>query len=364
MRYLTEQDIDNIAIGAAVLGTGGGGDPYIGKLMAKQAIAKYGPVQLISLDELDDNALVVPVSGIGAPTVLLEKIPSEQELMAPLEKLEEVMGKKVDVVMPIEIGGVNSLIPVAVAAKKGLPILDADAMGRAFPEAQMVSFHLKGFEPSPVTMSDSKGNCAVFFPVDAKSYEGIARAITVAMGASATMCDYPLLGKEVKTAVIENTLTLAQQIGEMILNGTNDASNTIDKLLKKLDGYKLFSGKLIDIERKVEGGFTRGIATFHGLSDDNKYTISFQNEYLMAKCHEQYLCMTPDLIALLDLESGLPITTEKLRYGSRVIAVAFNADPIWHTDIGIKTAGPRYFGYETDYVNLPELQNKSGGNNV
>lgn len=36
MRYLDEEAIENIAVGAAFLGTGGGGDPYIGKMMAYQ----------------------------------------------------------------------------------------------------------------------------------------------------------------------------------------------------------------------------------------------------------------------------------------------------------------------------------------
>ena len=51
MRLLTEENIENIALGAAVLGTGGGGDPYIGMLMARQAIRTYGPVELYTLDE-------------------------------------------------------------------------------------------------------------------------------------------------------------------------------------------------------------------------------------------------------------------------------------------------------------------------
>lgn len=46
MRYLDEQAIENIAIGAAFLGTGGGGDPYIGKMMALTAIKKHGPIKL------------------------------------------------------------------------------------------------------------------------------------------------------------------------------------------------------------------------------------------------------------------------------------------------------------------------------
>lgn len=42
MAIITEQDIDDLAVGAAVLGTGGGGDPYIGKLLAKAAIENTG----------------------------------------------------------------------------------------------------------------------------------------------------------------------------------------------------------------------------------------------------------------------------------------------------------------------------------
>lgn len=85
MRFLTEESVDKIAVGAAVLGTGGGGDPYVGKLVAKQAIKKYGPVKVISLDELDDDALVVPVSGMGSPVITIEKLLSEVELTTPLE---------------------------------------------------------------------------------------------------------------------------------------------------------------------------------------------------------------------------------------------------------------------------------------
>jgi len=56
MRLLTEKNIEDIALGAAVLGTGGGGDPYIGMVMARQAIRDYGPVELYGLDERSDCA--------------------------------------------------------------------------------------------------------------------------------------------------------------------------------------------------------------------------------------------------------------------------------------------------------------------
>ncbi|MDB3604548.1 DUF917 domain-containing protein [Clostridioides difficile] len=333
MRFLTEESVDKIAVGAAVLGTGGGGDPYVGKLVAKQAIKKYGPVKVISLDELDDDALVVPVSGMGSPVITIEKLLSEVELTTPLEIMEKLLNRKVDVIIPIEIGGINSLMPIAVAAKKGLPILDADSMGRAFPEAQMVTFYLEGYEAS--------------------------RTLTVEMGGSSSISDYNLSGAQVKKAAIGNTLTIAETIGGFLLENKSDSKGAVENILKELRGYKLFEGKVIDIKRELKGGFTRGHAFFAGINEyDGEYSILFQNENLIAKKGDTPLCITPDLIAVLDLETGFPITTERIKYGSRVMVVAFPCNEKWRTEKGIETVGPGYFGYDVEYKTVEELQGK------
>ena len=74
MRLGHEAELEDIAVGAAVLGTGGGGDPYIGKLMAQAGDRAHGPVSGL-VDELPDDALVVPSAMMGAPTVMVEKLP-------------------------------------------------------------------------------------------------------------------------------------------------------------------------------------------------------------------------------------------------------------------------------------------------
>jgi hypothetical protein len=74
IRTIDVADLEDIAIGGAILGTGGGGDPYIGKLMAQQAIRRHGKVRLVDVDDFDDDALVAPVCMMGAPTVMTEKL--------------------------------------------------------------------------------------------------------------------------------------------------------------------------------------------------------------------------------------------------------------------------------------------------
>jgi len=52
----------------------------------------------------------------------------------------------------------------------------------------------------------------------------------------------------------------------------------------------------------------------------------------------------------LDSESGRPITTERLRYGLRVLVIGIPCNEKWRTPKGLETVGPRYFGYNIDYV--------------
>ena len=82
MRKLGIPEIEDIARGAALLGAGGGGDPYLGKLVAIGAINECGPVTLLDPKEVPDDALVVPFAMMGAPTVLCEKIIGGSEYKA------------------------------------------------------------------------------------------------------------------------------------------------------------------------------------------------------------------------------------------------------------------------------------------
>src|SRR5437762_1765820 len=136
---LNQDDLDLIALGAPVLGTGGGGDPYIGHLIARQAIAKFGGVRMIPTVEIPNDALVIGSAMMGAPTVAVEKIPSGEEALLAFRALEEFVGDRAYATYSIEAGGLNSMIPIATAARRRIPLIDADCMGRAFPELQMVS---------------------------------------------------------------------------------------------------------------------------------------------------------------------------------------------------------------------------------
>ncbi|MDT7647638.1 MAG: uncharacterized protein QOC75_4638, partial [Pseudonocardiales bacterium] len=85
---LGPDDLPDLARGAALLGTGGGGDPHVGRLMVAEAMRRHGPVTVLDPDEVADDAFVIPTAMMGAPTVMIEKIPRGDEAVLSLRALE------------------------------------------------------------------------------------------------------------------------------------------------------------------------------------------------------------------------------------------------------------------------------------
>jgi DUF917 family protein len=344
-------DLDDIAIGGAILGTGGGGDPYIGKLMAQQAIRKYGPARMIDVDEIKDGDLVVPCAMMGAPTVMVEKIPQGDEILTAFRKLEKFLGKKIGAILCAEAGGLNSTIPFVIGAMTGIPVVDGDGMGRAFPELQMVTFTLHGVSATPMVVVDDKGNSVILECIDNRWTERLARSATIDMGGSVLIALYPMTGAIAKKASVRGTLTLARRLGQILRESRAAHADAVAAIQSKLNAATIFEGRVTDIARRTETGFARGEAKFVGVDDyrGHHYRIEFQNEFLIAECDGEPIVTTPDLITLLDVDTGAPITTETLRFGLRVVAIAIPCAPQWRTAAGRALVGPQYFGYKAEY---------------
>lgn len=355
---ITLDNLHDLAVGATVFGTGGGGDPYIGVLMARQAIENHGPVKLITVDELPDDGLVLPVAVMGAPTVLVEKIPSGAELERVVRAIETRYGRRAAALMSAEIGGLNSTIPVVGAAELDLPLLDADGMGRAFPEIPMCSMNLNNLPATPMAIADDKGNLAVLETIDNVWTERLGRSATTVMGGSSVIAVYPMTVEQVPGSVIQDSVSRAIRTGNVLRSARERSLDPLGELLRVTGGHRLFTGKVIDVLRRTEGGFVRGTVTMHGLGRDigSSMRVEFQNENLAAFRDRALVASVPDLITVLDAEAHTPITTEGLRYGERVDVIGMPCDPLWRTEAALRVAGPRYFGYSFDYVPLEEVR--------
>jgi DUF917 family protein len=353
-RLLDPDSLRALSRGSAVLGAGGGGDAYVTLLQALQATEDFGPVALVDLDELADDALIMPCAGVGATTVILEKFENGDEGVRLREHLEFVTGREVAALMAIEIGGGNALLPITWAARLGLPVVDADGIGRAFPEIPQVAMHLAGIPASPAVMTDERGNMVVFRTISGDWMERLARAAAVEFGGAASAALFSLTARQARGASVRNSVSKAISIGEVLAGATG---SPVAALIKEMEAFQLVTGKVLDVERHTTSGFVRGSVVIEGLGEDagRLIRLELQNENLVALERGRVLASVPDLITVLDSETADAIATESIRYGQRVAVIAFACDPVWRTERGIAVAGPRAFDYEFDYLPVEEL---------
>lgn len=349
LREVTDADLDAIEIGAAILGTGGGGNPYIGKLRCREELKKGNRIPVIPLDEVPDDWLVVSLGGIGAPVVGVEKIEEGEECLRALRAVEKEMGVKVNALISAEIGGANSMEPMLTAAQAGLPVVDGDGMGRAFPEMQMCTWSIYGHREAPAAMADEKGSIVVIRDTpDDVWLERIARAIVVTMGAAAGLATQPMRGDFVKRAAVPSTITQALNLGRAVLQANANNTDPVQTVIDQERGKLLMMGKIVDLERHLKGGFSVGHIALEGFGAFQGDTgrIDLQNEFLVFRRNGVVEVCVPDLVVVLDSDTGLPITTEMLRYGQRVAVLGLPAHKLMRSPEALEVVGPAAFGYD------------------
>jgi DUF917 family protein len=224
-------------------------------------------------------------------------------------------------------------------------------MGRAFPELQMTTFGMHGVSATPMVLGDDKGNSVVLETINNRWTERLARSATVDMGGSALLAFYPMTGAVAREAIVRGTLSLCADLGRRLREARARHDDPIEAVRAALNAEIIFNGRVKDVLRRTVGGFARGEAEIEGLDEHrgHRLKIAFQNEFLIAERDGKTMVTTPDMITLLESETGTPVTADGMRYGVRVVALAYPSAPQWRTLKGIELVGPRYFGYDLDF---------------
>lgn len=345
---LTVANLPVYALGCAIASSGGGGSVKTPLAMAVQAVGALGPVDVVEVGRLPPDGIVMPVGLIGAPMVATERVWSGEEALILREQAETLCQAPVVALMSYEIGGSNGLLPVTWAARLGLPLLDADGMGRAFPEMQQQAMHLAGVPASPLVLTDGCGDVAVLWATDNYRAERLARRAMSLFGGACAATAYPMTAARAATAVIRGSVSRAFKVGGSL---RLRAMERIAAITETVGGTVLLNGKIIELSRESDGGFVCGSAIVAGLGHDTNRLIrlEMQNEVLLALEDGERLAMVPDIISVIGSDTCEPLPTEGMRLGQRVTIVAHPGPPVWTTPEGLEVAGPRAFGLPFDY---------------
>lgn len=356
------EDVADLCMGSVFLATGGGGDPYVSQLLVTEALRRHGPVDLLPLNKLPDGALVVAVGEVGAPSISLEQLPSGDECLAVIDRFEAFTGRQITHLVSFEVGGANSVIPLIAAAARGLPLIDGDGMARALPEAQMMTFAIEGVCPGPAVAVDYTGGGACFDVKDTLLYERQIRSYAMAMGGMVFTAEHPMTSEQARRAIVPGTISFALELGRTLSRHAGSAA-LIEEPLRALfatSGYgefrRLYTGKVVDIQRKTEGGFDVGEALIESIGGESEpLRLAIKNEFLLAQVGERVVASVPDLITVVDHETATPINAERLHYGQRVTVFGIGCPAHYRTERALEVVAPRCFGFSMDYVPLEQL---------
>lgn len=361
MRKLKLQDAKDILVGCTVLGTGGGGSLDKGLALVEEDYGRGLGYELADLDEVgNDSIFVCPYfCGSIGPERAGDRYSSyarktELETVSAVEALEKYLGKRIEGVVSIEYGGLNTAVAMSTGARLGKVIVDADAAGRAVPDLQFSTFFVSGRPIYPLAVADAIGDSAVFGEVaDDFRAEDLVRALSVVCGGSVGMADHPTTGAELRRAVIPGALSFAGKVGCAQRLAMERGEDGVEAVLKAGSGYLLFEGVVKkDTEWKNEGGFTIGTIEFEGGGADRgkAYKIWFKNENVICFEDGVSIVTVPDLICVVERGTARPVTNPFCKAGMKMSVLGFKAPEFWRTERGLAVLNPAFFGFSDAYV--------------
>ncbi|KAF4854267.1 putative D-/L-hydantoinase subunit A [Colletotrichum siamense] len=383
---ISETDLDYLADGCYVLGCAGGGSPAASKIQLRNMLREGHTMRVIEPSSLKERDLIYWGGHMGSPAVSIERLQSIETVDAFRALMEYMRHDKFDAVMGLEIGGANGLEPFLVGSSRFFdsPIIDGDWMGRAYPTYWQTTLAVHApleLVPCAIDSGDGKTIIMTRAPND-EIVDRALRASCSEMGSRVGMAAKPTTSDKVKKFGVLNTVSLAWRIGRCIslCQATNTMSTVAESIIKEAGGSEaakvLFRGKIMRVERRLFKGHSYGevhIAAFESGDEDEAASVKdraaavaqggmlkvpFKNENILAEHTSEdgrtsILAAVPDLISILDNESGRALGVPEFKYGYRVTVIGITCSPRWtETQAGLDIGGPRAFGYDLDYKPL------------
>jgi len=333
VKKLSAENLVDLVDGAAIFSAGGGGDPLVGHNMVEMLTEKRFPVYLIDPVEVSDDEIVINFACVGATASVAYH---GDAALKTFTTLEEFLGKKASAVIPAEMGGFNTLAAVDVAARRGIPIVDADGAGRVVSEVHLKVYTLDDVPLSPMTIADIDAQNVVLIKqtLDSMAAERMTRTRAAEWGQTTYIAHRVLTGMQMKTSALLGTLSNAMRIG-MLLRKAVDPLNAV---LKETHGFKLFEGVVNTVERETKAGFTWTTATLNGTHENegSKFEFKAKNEVLIGYKDEKLAAIAPDIITPVHAETCKCAPAEKIKKDDKLVVIGIPAPEKWRTPKGLE----------------------------
>jgi uncharacterized protein len=344
-RLLTAGQVEALAAGATLLGSGGGGDVAVGAQLLRHALGER-PVRVVEAADLASGVLVVHVGVVGAPDVLSERLIAPGDLAAAARAVAGHLGAPLAAVGIIEIGGLNAAVGVLAAAQLQVPVIDGDLMGRAFPRISQTTLAVAGHGATPLALVSGAGDCVVIPASSAGSAERLVAACTLAMGGAAALALYPATAGVLAALGVRASLTTCLRLGRDYL-ACREAGPA--GLVQRLGGRLICEGRVDEIRPRL--GQAPGSLTLSGRAGGSVVRVDYLDEFLAVTVDGRTAAVTPDIIVALDPSGRKPLRCDQIQAGQTLVVFTLRPLHAWPASARA-VVGPVGFRLELDPVPL------------
>jgi hypothetical protein len=287
------------------------------------------------------------------------------EIVEALKCLERLYNRKVSHIVPFEVGGLNTPVMFAVAARTGITVINGDALGRCAPETQMTSFIGHGISLTPMPLADHKGN-TIIVTESANSIfpDQIGRWMVTNGGGLGGNVHYPMSGAELKRAVVPKTITKAMEIGKIVIKAREKGRNPVKAFIEYSNGIHFLKGQVVKVSGEDRGGFYLTVVELQGqgLFEGHQAKLVIKNETMALWVDGELKVLFPDMVCMLT-EDGRGIMSVEIKEGMVMNLVGMPCHPRLRasatSDIGQEAFSPARYGFpELVYQPLEELNKK------
>ncbi|KPH20745.1 hypothetical protein AN948_05105 [Rhodococcus sp. ADH] len=344
MWELRREDLEAVAVGAGLLGSGGGGDCYWFQRMADHAFEGIESLQIVEVADLPDNACVVSVGMVGSLTALNEKPPSGAELtLAAKRLLRDVRSDRSIFVAGFECAGTNAFSALITGATSSIPVVDADAMGRGLSWLDQTTYDSAGVSICPFVLTDPSGHTVLYENFRGRDAERFIRDSAVLMGGWCACAGYLADRNQVARFAVIGTLSRAHELGRSTLRGGRITPE--HPLVAEHRGRVIGSGRVSEVVWRVisEGGIgSIVIRSTH--PQVSVLRVEARNEFLLVLDAGVIVARTPEIICLLRTRDGYPLLAESISVGEEVEILVLPPPHRWTDPKFSKSVEPSAFG--------------------
>lgn len=317
--HITPDDVDALALGCELLGSGGGGSTAAARMILTHHLTSRPPVQVLTA--VAPGTYVACVGAVGAAALMLEDIPTTTPFIRVVDSIRR-HGSPVNAIVPLEVGGVNGLLAVLTASALAIPLVDADPKGRAFTHIHRNVLG-SAIPLTTLAFASSQGAAVYFEANDGDQTERMVRSILPSVGSWGAVACFPGRAETVVSHCVPGTISRALGLGaDLALAIGGDPG----PMLARPDVTEVFTGTVIEaISRPgVEVG---GVASLRHHRQRSVARLDFSNEYIALFDNGELTASAPDIICVLDEHSWRPIPVDRLTPMHRVRVIRIDAAP-------------------------------------